>query len=155
PERPASGPSRPWQLLTMSAKTSDALEQATTNLSEHLAQADAADSAALADVAFTLQTGRSEFSHRRIAVCKDAADGAAALNLRAGKRMFTHQQQLKEPPVVFMFPGQGAQYQGMGAELYKSELVFRAEVDRCAGILEPILDCDLRTVMFTPPADKK
>jgi amino acid adenylation domain-containing protein len=155
PGLPSSGSSRPWQLLTMSAKTSDALEQATTNLSEHLAQADAADSAALADVAFTLQTGRSEFSHRRIVVCKDAGDGAAALSRRDAKRLFAHQQKLKEPPVVFMFPGQGAQYQGMGAELYKSEPIFRVEVDRCAAILEPILGCDLRMVMFTPPADKK
>ena len=31
-----------------------------------------------------------------------------------------------------MFPGQGAQYAGMGAELYRSEPVFRAEVDLCA-----------------------
>ena len=91
----------------------------------------------LADAAFTLQTGRSEFAHRRIVACHDPADGAAALEARDPERVFTHHQQLSEPPVVFMFPGQGAQYAGMGAELYRSEPVFRAEVDRCAELLEP------------------
>ena len=123
------------------------------DLAEHLRRRSsdvATDAAAtdLADAAFTLQTGRSEFVHRRIVACRDPADGAAALEARDPKRVFTHQQQLKEPPVVFMFPGQGAQYAGMGAELYRSEPVFRAEVDRCARSLQPILETDLRTLLF-------
>ena len=153
PELPPSGSSRPWQLLVLSAKTPEALDRATVNLSAHLRQietvGDPCEAArALADTAFTLQTGRSEFVHRRIVACRDAADGAAALESRDAKRVFTHQQQLKEPPVVFMFPGQGAQYAGMGAELYRSEPVFRAEVDRCAELLQPVLEADLRTLLF-------
>ena len=38
PELPPSGPSRPWQLLVLSAKTPEALDRATANLSEHLKQ---------------------------------------------------------------------------------------------------------------------
>ena len=160
PELPPSGPSRPWQLLVLSAKTPEALDRATANLSEHLRQiascGDAAEAARmLADTAFTLQTGRSEFVHRRIVACRDAADGATALESRDAKRVFTHQQQLKEPPVVFMFPGQGAQYAGMGAELYRSEPVFRAEVDRCAELLQPVLEADLRTLLFPAEGAEK
>jgi amino acid adenylation domain-containing protein len=153
PALPASGPSRPWQLLTLSAKTPAALDLATAKLSDHLKKiarnSDAADAdRELADAAFTMQTGRSQFVHRRIVVCSNAFDGAAAMAAGDPKRMFSHQQKLTEPPVVFMFPGQGAQYAGMGAELYRSEGVFRGEIDRCADLLRPIVGTDLRTVMF-------
>ncbi len=160
PELASSGPSRPWQLLVLSAKTPEALDRATANLSAHLNQmARSADSGEalreLADAAFTLQTGRSEFVQRRIVACHDAADGAGALEARDPKRVFTHHQQLREPPVVFMFPGQGAQYAGMGAELYRSESVFLAEVDHCAEILRPFLETDLRTILFPAAGSEK
>src|SRR3984957_16147224 len=154
-----SGPSRPWQLLVLSAKTPDALERATQNLSEHLktvaARSEGSQQASeLADAAFTLQTGRSEFPHRRVMAFADAAEGALALDAKDPKRVFTHHQKLVDPPVVFMFPGQGAQYAGMGAELYRTEPTFRAEVDRCAELLEPELKTDIREVMF-PAGDAK
>src|SRR5580765_6155398 len=81
PELPPPGPSRPWQLLPVSAKTPKALDRATHQLSEclkRLAETSGSDKAspALADAAFTLQTGRSLFPHRRIVVCHDAVDGA-------------------------------------------------------------------------------
>jgi len=160
PELPPPGPSRPWQLLVLSAKTVDALDRATSNLSHHLKHIachsdGAAASRELADAAFTLQTGRSEFAHRRIVACQDPAAGAAALEANDPKRVFTHQQQLREPPVVFMFPGQGSQYPGMGAELYHSEPVFRAEVDRCAEYLRPILQADLRAILFPANGSEK
>ena len=160
PELLPSGPSRPFQLLVLSAKTTAALDHATENLANHLKQLSArasADEAAreLADAAFTLQTGRSEFIHRRIVACRDVADGVASLEAGDPKRVFTHHQQLSAPPVVFMFPGQGAQYPGMGAALYRAEPVFRAEVDRCAELLQPIIQADLRTIMFPAEGGEK
>jgi amino acid adenylation domain-containing protein len=151
PRLGTSDPSRTWQLLVLSAKTHEALERATSNFAAHLEQMNSGcDEAAreLADVAFTLQRGRVEFRHRRIAVCQDAAEGARILAGRDAKRVFTHEQQLTDPPVVFLFPGQGAQYAGMGAALYRSEAVFKDEVDRCAALLEPLLGCDLRDILF-------
>ena len=55
-------------------------------------------------------------------------------------------------PVVFLFPGQGAQYPDMGRGLYETEEVFRDEVDRCAEILRPHLGFDLREVLY--PAEE-
>jgi amino acid adenylation domain-containing protein len=153
PQTEPSGPSRPWQLLVLSAKTPDALERATQNLSEHLKTIAAHNEGSqqlseLADAAFTLQTGRSEFAHRRVTACADAAEGAAALEAKDPKRVFTHHHKSVDHPVVFMFPGQGAQYAGMGAELYRTQATFRAEVDRCAELLKPELKADVREVMF-------
>jgi amino acid adenylation domain-containing protein len=161
PRTEPSGPSRPWQLLALSAKTPDALERATQKLSEHLKVVAARHEGSrqlseLADASFTLQTGRSEFAHRRVVSCADAAEGALALEAKDPKRVFTHHQKLVDPPVVFMFPGQGAQYVGMGAELCRTEPTFRAEVDRCAELLKPELETDIRGVMFpTGGANKK
>ncbi len=159
PDLPPSGPSRPWQLLVLSARTPAALDRTTTQLCEHLKSiansSDARGSLSklpeLADTAFTLQTGRSEFMHRRIVTCSDAGQAAAALESRDRKRVFTHHLQFRQPPVVFLFPGQGSQCANMGAELYRVEPVFRAEVDRCAALLESFLETDLRSVIF--PAD--
>jgi len=157
PEMPASGPSRPWQLLMLSAKTPDALDRATANLSGHLTKLAGGEAGQrdLADAAFTLQSGRSEFVHRRIVACRDAADGVAALEARDPKRVFTHQQQLRDLPVVFMFPGQGAQYPGMGAELYRTEQVFRTEIQRCAELLRPTLQTDIRELLFPAAGSEK
>jgi acyl transferase domain-containing protein len=98
PELARSGVSRPWQLLVCSAKTPEALDRTTANLTSQLkAMADSgrAEEAAreLADAAFTLQTGRSEFVHRRVVVCRDGADGADSFERRDPKRVFTHQRQ--------------------------------------------------------------
>ena len=160
PELPSSGPSRPWQLLLLSAKTPEALDRATSNLSVYLkslAQGciNGEEARTLADAAFTLQTGRSEFAYRRIVSCRDGSEGATALDAADPKRVYTHRQELREAPVVFMFPGQGAQYPGMGAELYRTEPLFRAEVDHCAEVLQPILMTDLRQVMFPAAGGEK
>lgn len=160
PELPPSGPSRLWQLLPISAKTPDALDRATANLAVYLkkiADDRGNESVAkeLADTAFTLQTGRGEFIHRRIVACQDPADGAAVLEAGDPKRVFTHQQDVRDAAVVFMFPGQGAQYPGMGADLYRTESLFRAEVDRCADVLHPILHDDIRRIMFPISGSEK
>ncbi len=139
----ASGESRSAQVIVVSARSEKGLEQATDQLVTFLNQNPDAN---LADVAFTLQHGRKAFTHRRIAVGRDAAEIVAALE---GKKP----AQAHSGPasggrrVAFLFTGQGAQYPDMGRGLYATEPVFRAEVDRCAEVLQPILGLDLRTIM--------
>ena len=60
---------------------------------------------------------------------------------------------VEKPPVLFMFPGQGAQYVNMGLHLYRGEPVYKAAVDRCATALAPHLGCDLRDFLFPSAAD--
>ena len=151
PAPPPSSPSRPWQLLLLSAKTAPALDAATANLLAHFK---ANPGLNLADAAFTLQEGRQVFQHRRALVCRDVDDATGALGTRDPKRIITHHGDVDAPPVVFMFPGQGAQYVNMGADLYRSEAVFKKEIDRCAEILLPALGTDLRQVLY-PEAGKE
>ncbi|WP_181794613.1 type I polyketide synthase, partial [Streptomyces sp. WELS2] len=48
---------------------------------------------------------------------------------------------------VFVFPGQGAQWVGMGGELYASEPVFREAIDACGAALAPYTDWSLVEVL--------
>ncbi|MEM7200893.1 MAG: amino acid adenylation domain-containing protein [Planctomycetota bacterium] len=147
-EGPAAEPSpgRPQQLLVLSAKSESALDAATADLAGHLK---AHPEIGLADVAFTLQASRSAFVHRRFLVASDIADAATIwADDAVARRAETALQRAEDPPVVFMFPGQGAQHVGMGRELFETEPVFRAEVERCAELLRPQLGLDLCEILY-------
>ena len=65
--------------------------------------------------------------------------------------MFTGKAVREPISTVFLFPGGGAQYAGMGAELYEKEPVYRDAVDACLSVVQPRLNVDLRRLMFPPP----
>jgi acyl transferase domain-containing protein/NADPH:quinone reductase-like Zn-dependent oxidoreductase/thioesterase domain-containing protein/NAD(P)-dependent dehydrogenase (short-subunit alcohol dehydrogenase family)/acyl carrier protein len=144
PAPPPSGPARPAQLLLLSARTPSALETAAQNLAGHLAQHPELD---LADVAYTLHAGRKALPHRRAVVCRDGAEASELLRSQQG--VVTSKERASGRPVAFLFPGQGAQYPGMGRELYESEPVFRDEVDRCAELLKGPTQVDLRDAIVS------
>jgi acyl transferase domain-containing protein/acyl carrier protein len=135
---------RPWQLLTVSAKSSEACEAATARLVSHLRNHPELN---LADVAYTLQVGRRAFAHRRMLVSRDVSDVMEA-SQRGHKRIEDGHQVVEKPPVVFMFPGQGTQYVGMAAELYQCEPLFRQFFDQCCDRLRTHLEFDLRDVLY-------
>jgi acyl transferase domain-containing protein/acyl carrier protein len=149
PTAEASSPSRTHQLLLLSARSADALDASTRALGDALE--DGAERN-LADVAYTLALGRRRFSQRRAIVCRGFEQAVESLRARDGGSGLSAECTATDRPVAFMFPGQGAQYVRMGAELYRSEPVFRQEIDRCAALLEPELGCDLRHVLY-PTAD--
>lgn len=149
PARGPSGPSRPFQLLRLSARSDAALEAMTARLAEHLKQN---PTLPLADVAYTLGVGRRTFDHRRFVVCRDTADAAEVLASLHPLRVLSRVQESVRRPLVFMFPGQGSQHPAMAADLHASEAVFREELDRCLERLRSRHDLDLRPVLF--PADR-
>ncbi|MEM7351572.1 MAG: amino acid adenylation domain-containing protein, partial [Acidobacteriota bacterium] len=144
PPRPASSASRPMQLLTLSARTEAGLERLTQSLADHLS---ATPQLPLADVAYTLHNGRRGFEHRRALVCGDLRDAAVAFGDRDPQRLLDGRRPTHDPQPVFLFPGQGAQYAGMGAELYATEPVFRRWVDRCYEIVDEELRGEMRKVL--------
>lgn len=145
----ASSPSRSWQLLLLSTKTSTALETATANLADYLQQHSELN---IADVAHTLGVGRKAFDHRRILVCQNLEDAVKALKSPEHQRVLTYYQKPCHRPVVFMFSPQGAQYVNMALELYQNEPIFTSQVDKCAELLKPHLGLDLRSVLYPSEA---
>ncbi len=150
PRAKPTGSSRAHQLLLLSARSDAALAQATENLVGHLRQHPDVN---LADVAFTLQTGRRAFERRRMLVCQSVEDALSALDPLDPKQVITSTQAPREREVVFMFSGQGSQYVNMCQGLYDSEPVFRQQVDHCTEILKPLLSCDLRGILYPKDAN--
>lgn len=144
--------SRPWQLITLSARTDTALEALTSNLAAHFKRHPMIN---IADVAYTLQVGRKEFDYRRIAVCRDLQDSLEVLEGAYPHRVLTSLQDAQDRPVVFMFPGQGSQYVGMAHELYQVEPDFRRDIDLCCDLIEPHLGQDLRRVIYAAGEDQE
>jgi amino acid adenylation domain-containing protein len=141
-----SGPSRPWQLLSLSARTKTALEAATDRLAAWL---EASPEANLADVAFTLHVGRKGFEHRRTLVCRDGEDAREALATRDPRRLLESSvDPAATRSAAFVFSGVGEQYPGMARELYEQEPVFREELDRSAEMLLPLVGEDIRKLLF-------
>jgi acyl transferase domain-containing protein/thioesterase domain-containing protein/NAD(P)-dependent dehydrogenase (short-subunit alcohol dehydrogenase family) len=141
---------RAQQLLVLSAKTRDALERATELLASHLERSEQS----LADIAYTLGLGRKVMPQRRVLVAETRAEAAALLRARDTKRVLTHSADERAPSVVFMFPGGGAQYSGMGAELYASEAAYRDAVDACFALLPTSQSSELRGLVFAAEADR-
>ncbi|MGI4792363.1 MAG: amino acid adenylation domain-containing protein [Janthinobacterium lividum] len=139
-----------WHLLTLSARTEKALDAATDNLARHLRTH---PEFSLADAAYTLQTGRRAFAHRRTLVSRTVAEAAAALETRDANQIVSKTLTGQPRSVAFLFPGQGSQQVNMGRELYETQPVFRAHVDDCCDILKPLLGLDLRETLY-PSADK-
>ncbi|MFN6531146.1 beta-ketoacyl synthase N-terminal-like domain-containing protein [Nostoc sp. ChiSLP03a] len=145
--RGAGEQGRNYQLLCLSAKSASALKKATANLITHLKEHPELN---LGDVAYTLNSGRRGFNHRRMLVCHDLEDAVKGLE---SNQVFTNYTEITERPVVFMFPGQGSQYVNMAREIYETETVFQEQVDYCSEILKPLLGLDLRHLLY--PSDEK
>ncbi|MCC2682314.1 MAG: Beta-ketoacyl synthase [Nitrosospira multiformis] len=144
PVEPVS-PSRACQLLTLSARTRTALESMIAGLHDHLR---ANPGLSLADTAYTLQTGRKSFACRAVVLCHDRDEALGILERKFPDRFIIGQVTSENRPIVFLFPGQGAQYIDMARELYQGEVVFRREFDRCVELLQPHLNFDLRAAVY-------
>ena len=139
PEAPARG--RPVQLVTWAASSASSAVAYAGRLNKWITENPAAE---LADVAFTLQTTRAPLAERRLVLAATSGELPAALAAAPAAHTLTQ----VPGAVVFLLPGQGAQYVNMGRELYENELAYRAVVDECAELLAEFLGLDIRQLLY-------
>ncbi|WP_424184823.1 type I polyketide synthase [Actinokineospora sp. G85] len=137
---PLPAPARPWQVLPVSARSREALAASATRLADRLAEGGATP----ADAAFTLQTGREAFAHRRAVVARTTEEAVRLLRQPGPEQEPVADERAGTTDVVLLFPGQGSRHAGVGRGLYEREPVYREHYDRCADIAAPLLGRDLR-----------
>jgi acyl transferase domain-containing protein len=150
PAQPDSVVVEPEQDMPMAWVLSARSEQALTNQAARLAVRVAADDGLTAtDVAWSLATTRSVFEHRAVLVGGDRqvlATGLARLadgdpGAIAGRARATGK-------TVFVFPGQGSQWLGMGRQLYHRFPVFARAFDHAVDGVDAHLRSGLRDVIW-------
>lgn len=142
----ADGP----HVLVLSARTPVALGHMAQRMADYL---DAHADVNLADVAWTLAAGRKAFAHRVAVVARDAGHAAEQLRGTEAAAAIARGRPAHPCEAVFLFPGQGSQYAGMGRALHATEPRFREAFDACAEGLRDELGFDLREVVFGDDPD--
>lgn len=127
------------KLFTIAAAADVALDQRISALQRTVAE----DRPDLDDLAFTLRRTDTALPVRAFEVV--AADGAPFADGTRIQRIASIEAKRRN---VFLFPGQGAQYPDMGRGLYEAFAPYRATIDSAAEILRPLLDGDLRDLLF-------
>jgi acyl transferase domain-containing protein len=138
-------PDRQYQLILLSARTPTALEQMAQNLLNYLQNN---QDVPLGDIAYTLMNGRKTFEHRGMLVCPGKNEAIAALISTGPGKIRNYYTETEDRPVVFMFPGLGAQYVNMGLEIYLTEPVFQETLDQCLEILNPLVDYCIKEILY-------
>ncbi|XXY47428.1 SDR family NAD(P)-dependent oxidoreductase [Sorangium sp. So ce269] len=127
--------SRSAHVLAVSARSASALAELAERHATRLRSADASE---IGDLCYTALSRRTHHAHRLAVVGESGADLARLLESRARDRashasIETEAESARK--VVFVFPGQGGQWRGMGRELLARERVFREAIEACDAAL--------------------
>ena len=143
---------RPQSVLAMSAKSERALLKLAQRYQKRLTSG---DTATVADLCYSGNTGRAHFPHRLAAVGATRQEIAARLSdfVRGDVGEGLALGEAADSEVVFLFTGQGPQRVGMARRLYETQPTFRRIIDRCDEILRPHLEAPLLSVLY--PSDSE
>ncbi|MBM7846591.1 type I polyketide synthase [Herpetosiphon giganteus] len=148
PQPTPEAANRPLSIIKVSAKSQAALHAQAKLVAAKLLQL-----ADPRDVTTTANLGRSDFEHRLVAIGDSPTALAEQLlnsTTNSNSAIQGHLATGDQPEIVFAFTGQGAQYIGMGKELYANEPVFQRAIEQCAAIINPLLDRPIQTILFDP-----
>ncbi|MBL6991215.1 MAG: amino acid adenylation domain-containing protein [Bacteriovoracaceae bacterium] len=135
-------------IFPLSAKNSNSLNASLKQLEAFIQDKEDSD---LLDISHTLREGRENFDFRTSVVASTKDELLKSLNSSITAAL--KYNKASRDDVIFAFPGQGAQYLGMGESLYTNYSVFQESVDKCASILNKYLDCDIRDIIFGKVGD--
>ncbi|HEX6687505.1 MAG TPA: type I polyketide synthase, partial [Solirubrobacterales bacterium] len=133
--------------LALSAKTDSALPQVAGRLAAHLEAIPDLDPR---DVAFSLATTRSAFEHRAVVLGDDRGELLKTLDALArgeDSSDIVRGVARSERRPVFLYPGQGSQWEGMALDLLETSPAFAARFGECEEALAPHIDWSVKDVL--------
>ncbi len=143
-------PPDPVVPLVVSARSAASLTGQALRLAGFMADSGEVSSA---EVARSLVSGRTVFDERAVVVAGSRAEALAGLRALARgddtPTVVVGRKAASGSPgkLVWVFPGQGSQWTGMGRELLNSSPVFAERISECASALEPWVDWSLVDVL--------
>ncbi len=149
PEITASTTSRPFELITLSARSKTALENMAHNLGEFFKHNPKLN---FQDAVYTLHVGRKEFEYRRTLVCKDAKEAAESL-YKNKESYVVDMNSGTAPSIAFVFTEGKSLEPGMTFNLYNNFEVFKEEVDRGSEILEAYSGVNTLSILYHESQD--
>ena len=146
---------RPFNLLALSVKNAKAMVELVERYERHLSEH---PEDAPADVCFTANMGRAHFQHRLAVIAESSTRMRQQLRMVAEGKLpegvFSGGQGPDDrPATAFLFTGQGAQYAGMGRELFETQPTFRRTLEMCSELLAGDLDRPLISVIYPSPGE--
>ncbi len=149
-QKPGRASQRTGYALTLSAQDDAALNDLAAAYARFLAEH---DDLSLADICYNAAVTRTHLDRRLAVVGGDratlrerllaAADGRPGPGVRRGQARRAERRKM-----AWLFTGQGAQYPGMGKQLYETEPAFRQALDEAAAALDGHLSAPLLDVLF-------
>ncbi len=146
----SKSPNQKPQLIVLSARSSEALDRLGGQFREFFAKNPETN---LQDAAFTLQEGRKQMTVRRSWLASDCQHLVREMEKKPTGSRGTARAPEGAAPVVFLFSGQGSQYEEMALELYKTEKKFQEEMDRCVEILRRLTGKDFKEIIYPTQKD--
>ena len=142
---PASSSSREAHILALSAKSEGALKEM-AQVYQKLLQEKRGDSYSLGDLCYSANVKRTHHSLRLPLAGKTEEDLLEEIDLflqEENRELSPVEEGMEKPKVVFIFPGQGSQWQGMGKELLRTEPVFREFLEECNEAMKEYVEWSL------------
>ncbi|MEV0382602.1 amino acid adenylation domain-containing protein [Nonomuraea sp. NPDC050643] len=145
----------PYEVISLSARTADALRETASRWRDRLM---AAEPAEFPDLAYTAAVGRRRLGHRLSVVAASPAEAGARLGAWLDERAYDeeagavdHGHTATGPPkIALAFPGEGARFAGSAQELMTTCPAFRGFLNRMAALFTELTGLSPQDALSAP-----
>ncbi|MEW6733888.1 MAG: type I polyketide synthase [Acidobacteriota bacterium] len=147
-------------LLPLSARSSNALQAMAQSYRELMLAHPIDNGISLADICYNASVKRTHHNHRLTLTASSQDEFIVALeaflNKEEHNRLSTGRKTRgQQSKIVFIFPGQGSQWFGMGRQLFAQEPVFQEALLRCQQAIGQYVDWSLVDQLMAEPEQSR